>query len=360
MPSVSSQVAPRRPSLKRLALWLLAALAGLGVLFASLSYTADTDPAAMKALYGKQPSSFVTLPNRQSVHVQDQGPNQALAIVLLHGSNDSLHAWDGWVARLKDNYRIITLDLPGHGLTGPAVDGDYTIDANMRVVEGVVNAMGLGPFVLGGNGMGGMIAWNYALKNPTRLDALLLVDTAGAPLPDSDADADLPLGLNLVNVSWLAPALEKMTPRWLIARELRESVGDPASMTDAMIDRYWDLLRYPGNRAATAQRFAVPQDGTALDRLDQVAAPTLIIWGDQDKLIPVEAAAVFRERIPASELVIYPGVGHLPMVEAPEQTVADVITFLGLIQVRPPSAPGEMPPPVSDAATDPALMPAAP
>lgn len=356
----SPQNLPPRLRWKRLLVLALLVIAALAGLLVALAWTPDSDPAAMKARYGGSPSTSVTLANGQVVHVRDQGPKEALTLVLLHGSNDSLHAWDAWAARLKDSFRVVTLDLPGHGLTGPAPDGDYSIEAGMRAVTGVTNALEIDRFVLGGNSMGGHIAWRYALANPERLEALILVDAGGVPMPAGAMRSELPIGFRLARMTWIAPLLEHLTPRWLIARSLRQSVADPDKVTDAQIDRYWNLLRFPGNRVATIKRFALPLVSDEADRLDQIAVPTLIQWGDQDRLVPLDVASVFRERIPASELVIYPGVGHLPMVEAPEQTVADVITFIGLIQARPPAPPGVMPPPVSDAVTDPALMPADP
>lgn len=340
--------------------WSLIGLAGvlaLAGLLAALAYTPDTDPDVMKAKYAGAPSRYVTLPNGQSVHLRDQGPRDALTIVLLHGSNSSLHTWEPWILRLKGEFRVITLDLPGHGLTGPAPDGDYSAQAMIRAVQGVVDSQGARRFILGGNSMGGWVAWRYALAHPDRIEGLVLIDAAGVAPPPGAAPAELPLGFKLASNRLLGPLLVKLTPRWLIARSLEQTVADPSSLSDETITRYWELLRYPGNREATIKRMATSREPDAAALLDQITAPTLIQWGDQDRLIPVENAVVFRERIPGSELVIYPGVGHLPMEEAPERTVADLITFLGMIESRPPLPPGVMPPPVSSAATDPALMP---
>ena len=95
------------------------ALVALLVIAFLIFRTPDTDAAEMRAKYGGPPSQFVDIGDGVTVHLRDEGPKDAPAIILLHGSNADLHTWDPWVQALKDQYRVIRFDQVGHGLTGP-------------------------------------------------------------------------------------------------------------------------------------------------------------------------------------------------------------------------------------------------
>ena len=134
---------------------VLVAIVGLGIAF----WTPDTDAAAMRAKYGGAPSQFVDLGGGLTVHLRDEGPRDAPVIVLLHGSNADLHTWDEWTKRLIPQYRVIRFDQIGHGLTGPNPARRYDMNAFTDTVDRVTTKLGVQRFVLGGNSMGGGIAW---------------------------------------------------------------------------------------------------------------------------------------------------------------------------------------------------------
>jgi pimeloyl-ACP methyl ester carboxylesterase len=302
---------------------VIVSLAGVAAL-----YRPDTDPADMRAKYANAQSSFVQLSNGQRVHVRDDGPADAPVLVLLHGSNSSLQTWEPWVQRLKAQNRIISMDLPGHGLTGPHPGRDYSADAFVAVVDGVMRAKKIDQFVLGGNSMGGWIAWEYALRHGETLRGLLLIDAGGAPLKD-ESKKSLPIGFRLALTPGVRVAMEKLTPRFLVEKSIRQSVSIQSSVTPSVIDRYWDLLRYPGNRRATIDRFAVlAQRATDFGQLRGNMLPTLILWGQEDKLIPVESVAVFKAMLSNETAIIYEDVGHLPMEEIPDRSAQDVAVWL--------------------------------
>ncbi|MEC7623229.1 MAG: alpha/beta fold hydrolase, partial [Pseudomonadota bacterium] len=118
----------------------------------------DTDPAEMQAKYGSAPSQMVEIGDGRLVHLRDEGPRDAPVIVLLHGSNADLHTWQPWVDALSDDYRVVRFDQRGHGLTGPAGDGDYTLTAFGADIDAITAALDVERFVLAGNSMGGAIA----------------------------------------------------------------------------------------------------------------------------------------------------------------------------------------------------------
>ena len=299
---------------------LLLAIVAFGLVF----YTPDTDPAAMRAKYGGPTSQFVDLGGGLTVHLRDEGPRNAPVIVLLHGSNASLHTWDQWTRALLPRWRVVRFDQPGHGLTGAYQARNYSRAAFVDITDRVTEKLGVTRFVLAGNSMGGSIAWAYAHRHSAKLTGLVLVDASGQPEP---SDSSPPLGFRLARTPVIRDVMAAFTPRSLIEDGLRQSVVNQALVTPAMIERYWELRRDPGNRIATMDRFATPREPPVTAPLPR-PLPTLVIWGAEDKLIPPASAAWFKRRVPAAEVIIYPNVGHLPMEEIPARSVADLKSWL--------------------------------
>lgn len=310
---------------RRIIGWTLLAIGLLAAALLALFYTPDTDPAVMRAKYAPAPSRFVDVGGGLKVHLRDTGPRDAFPIVLLHGSNASLHTWEPWAERLETRYRVVRFDLPGHGLTGPTPSGRYDEDAFIDAIDRTVRALGLTRFALGGNSMGGGFAWRYAAAHPEKVSALVLVDASGAPYRDN---VETPLAFRIVQQPVLRDIAAVMTPRSLIADGLRQSVSIKSVITDPMIDLYWELLRYPGNRAATLARFGEPYSPATTAELARLTMPTLILWGAEDKLIPADNARWFAQALRGARVIVYPGIGHLPMEEAPDRSASDVAAFL--------------------------------
>jgi pimeloyl-ACP methyl ester carboxylesterase len=295
-------------------------------------YAADIPLTELKAKYANTESEFVDLGDGLTVHLRDEGPLDAPAIILLHGSSSSLHTWDAWTQRLKGKYRIIRYDQPGHGLTGPHPKDCYTGACFADVVERVANNRGLKHFTLGGNSMGGWVAWEYAKAHPDRLDGLILVDAGGAP---DSAPKALPIGFRIMAMPGINRLATIITPRSLVEKSLRQSVSKAGYITDKEVDLYWELLRRPGNRDATikrsmARRAMESQPGNA----PVLPIPALILWGAEDKLIPVKAARWFETKLPDHETHIYAGTGHLPMQEVAEQSADNVLAWMGRTDKR--------------------------
>ena len=311
--------------MKRLVKWLAVLLAVLGLVFLLLR-TPDTDVAAMKAKYGAPPSQFVELGGGLTVHLRDEGPRDAPVIVLLHGSNDDLHTWDAWADALKGQYRVVRFDQIGHGLTGPNPAGDYSLTAFETTINQVADRLGIRKFTLGGNSMGGAIAASYAMNHPERLNGLVLVDAGGAPKSNPTPGN---LGFKLAALPGINQLMRWITPRSLVEKSLRQSVTNQAFITDATVDRYWEMLRYPGNRQATIARFGAARETFDPARLAQVKMPVLVMWGEEDKLINADGARWYARSIPDAALILYPSIGHMPQQELAEQSAADVARFMG-------------------------------
>ena len=290
-----------------------------------LLQTPDTDPAAMRAKYGGAPSQFLALGNGLTVHLRDEGPRDAPAIVLLHGSNDDLHTWDAWAAQLTKQYRVIRFDQIGHGLTGPEPRGDYSPRAFVDTIEQVTARLGVARFALAGNSMGGANALQYALAHGDKLTALVLLDSGGGPqmgkVPGN-------IGFRLARMPLLRNLMLSVTPRALVEKSLRQSVWNQPVVTPAAVDRFWEMLRYPGNRQATMDRFNRDRETLDPAQLGTLRLPVLIMWGAHDSLIAPATAQWFARAIPDSSLILYPGSGHLPMQEVAAQSADDLTGWL--------------------------------
>ena len=297
--------------------------------------TPDTDATEMRAKYGAPPSQFIEIGDGVTVHLRDEGPRDAPAIILLHGSNADLHTWEPWVKGLSDSYRIVRFDQIGHGLTGPDPSHDYSLASFTADIDEVADALGIESFIIGGNSMGGKHALAYASRYPERVQGLILVDAGGTPIravqTDKEDDDGGNIGFTIARTPGINKIAEQITPRALIAQSLDQSVSIKSVVTEDAIDRYWELLRYPGNRAATMARFSTPYEVLTEDELAGIASPALILWGDEDRLIPVAAGEWMDQNLPNSQMIVYSGIGHLPQEEAPEETIADVRKWLETI-----------------------------
>jgi pimeloyl-ACP methyl ester carboxylesterase len=312
-----------RKFFKWFGLVMLVAITGIAI----WGYAGDIPAKELRAKYANAESQFVDLGNGLTVHLRDEGPKDAPAIILLHGSNASLHTWEEWTRRLKGKYRIIRYDQIGHGLTGPDPKDCYTAACFVDSVNRVAANRGLTKFILGGNSMGGWVAHEYAKAHPEKLAGLILVDAAGAP-EKTPEKKDLPIGFRIMAMPGINRIATVITPRSIVERSLRRSVSKGDYINDAEIDLYWELLRHPGNRDATVKRFGqrstrMVNSARPLPDLAR-AIPTLIIWGDEDKLVPVSAAPWFAEQYRNSTTRIFKGVGHIPMQEVPEESAKAV------------------------------------
>jgi pimeloyl-ACP methyl ester carboxylesterase len=303
----------------------------LAALLAALawSWAPDRPVDTLVARWAAPPSNFVALQGMQ-VHVRDEGPrDDPTPIVLIHGTSASLHTWDGWVAALSPHRRVVRMDLPGFGLTGPAPDGDYSMARYTGFIKDLLDLLHIDQAVLAGNSLGGGIAWQIALAHPTRVRQLVLVDATGYPLQPQS----MPIGFRLAQVSWLAPITQKILPRSMIAASLRNVYGQPDKVGPALVDRYYELTLREGNRVSLTKRFQYRSSDAALaGQISQLRLPTLILWGSEDRLIPPEHGQRFNQDISGSQLQVFEGLGHVPHEEAPKATVQAVTRFLGLLE----------------------------
>lgn len=277
----------------------------------------------LKARWAQPPSRFLVA-DGVLVHLRDEGPpDDPLPIVLLHGTSDSLHTWDGWVNGLSAGRRVVRFDLPGFGLTGPNPENDYSMRRYMQFVGSVLDKLGITQHVLIGNSLGGHIAWEFAASSPGRVQGLVLVDAGGYEFESQD----VPLAFRLVRQPVLRRAFDYVLPRGLVQSSVRNVYGDPAKATPQLVDRYYDMALRAGNRRALAYRMDTSLAGDPL-RIRSLKMPTLILWGGRDRLIPVSSGRQFERDIAGSRLVVFSELGHLPQQEDPLASLAELRRFL--------------------------------
>lgn len=290
---------------------------------------ADIPFEQLEAVYANSDSRYLAFGDDMRVHFRDVGPRDAPVIVLVHGFSASLHTWDGWVSNLKRDYRVISIDLPGHGLSRCIDNANIGPQQFIDTIQRVVNTLEIDRFTLAGNSMGGSAAWNYALAHPERLDGLVLVDAAGWPRNEAESETR-PLAFRLLDNGLARRVMQDLDLTAVIRSGLEDSFGDPAFVTDEMVERYATLARAPCHREALMALGS--GNGERIDATPDILAaittPTLVMHGERDNLIPVEHGRNFAAAIPGAELIVYTGVGHLPQEEIADISAGDLRAFL--------------------------------
>ena len=280
----------------------------------------DKSVEELKTLYTDEQSQWIEIEGIP-VHYKKEGSGPA--VILVHGTGASLHTWDDWTEVLDDNYTVYRMDIPAFGLTGPALDKDYTIGAYVDFINDFVQSQSLDTFSIGGNSLGGYIAWAYTVMHPEDVSKLILLDAAGYP-HEGDSDA---LAFKVATNPFLKPLMKHITPKSFIKKNMLQVYGDESKVTDEVVTRYHDMALRSGNRQAFIDRVHTHHKDIS-DRIKEIQCPTLIMWGSEDTWVDVENAERFHQDIPDSQLIMYEGVGHVPMEEAPMETVKDVVAFL--------------------------------
>jgi pimeloyl-ACP methyl ester carboxylesterase len=291
----------------------------------------DVPPHQLVSKYALPPSDFIEVEG-QLVHYRDEGPRtDPVPLVLIHGTAASLHTWEPWVKALRSQRRVITFDLPGFGLTGPSVSGDYRDQTYARFTLALLDALQVRRFAIGGNSLGGEVAWRTALAAPDRAERLILIDSTGYEFkPES-----IPAGFVLASVPGIRSLSEHLLPRRLVEAGIRNVYGNPDRVDARLVDRYFLLTLREGNRRALVERLEQMRPGEAAHEIPRLRLPTLILWGEHDRLIPPLSAHRFAKDISGSQLVILPGLGHVPHEEDPRASLEPVLAFLGLPALEP-------------------------
>jgi pimeloyl-ACP methyl ester carboxylesterase len=279
----------------------------------------DIPVEQLKPKYANEDSKFVEI-DGMNVHYRIIGKGKP--VVLIPGTGSCLQSWDGWVAQMKDSFQIISLDMPGFGLTGPRQDGNYKVAEYVNFLDKFLQNLKIDSFALGGNSLGGEIAWNYAIKYPQKVSRLVLVDPGGFHNPDKGFS----LVFNVSKIPFLANIFKKFDTKWMVKNTLKECFYDDKKLTDSSIQMYYDMSMREGNRTAFVDRVQMIGKEQFPD-VAQIAAPTLLMWGRYDQLIDISMIDSFKT-IPILETKIYENAGHVPQEEIPLESAKDAMNFL--------------------------------
>lgn len=282
----------------------------------------------LKDKYENEDSQYLTVDGTR-VHYRDEGNADKPVLILIHGVLSSLHTWDGWIDELGDHYRIIRLDVPGFGLTGPSQKNDYSPNYAAEFCELFTQALGLDDgFYVAGNSLGGFLAWNYAAMYPNRVGKLILIDPIGYP-------QKVPAIINLILAPVVKGVAKITSPRFIVERGVREVYGNPRKIGRKTYDIYYDMLTRPGNRQSMVETLeamvAYSTHPTLKNRIRDIQAPTLMLWGRKDRWVPIELLENWLMDLHTKvEHVIYEGLGHIPMEENPKVSARDAHRFLSV------------------------------
>ncbi len=281
----------------------------------------DIPAEVLEAKYTNRTSRFINIDGAR-IHYRDEG--EGPAVLLLHANFASLIGWDPWVDALKDSYRVIRMDFTSHGLTGPDPTGDYSQERTLKLAEKFVNAMDLGKFSIAGTSLGGTVAIQYAYKHPDRIENLILLSPGsleGKERTKSGRDA----------VPDAAYVLKYILPRALPKFMLESGFGDKTKLTDALIDRWYDLWMREGQREAQLDRLKQYKAGDIEDVIRALKSRTLLLWGEANTTADFAQSSEFQKllkNVTSLKFISYPGVGHMAVQEAGQETARDVRAFL--------------------------------
>lgn len=311
---------------------LLYSLVGMGFLLLGIGYyyyVPDVPVDVLNQKYGVKPTHYLQV-DGINVHYKDEGlASDTVPLVLLHGTSSSLYTWDGWMQLLKDNRRIIRLDLPGFGLTGPHPKDEYSLDVYLEFLEHFLDKLEVEQCVLAGNSLGGEIAWRFALEHPQKVQKLILIGAAGYPVDVKELPlTKLPLQYLWLRFPFVRELSVKFSTREAIRRSLEYLYGDPEKVTEELVELYFDMIRREGNRDALTERMESFGNPSPWKSIPDIRVPTFILWGGQDQLIPVEHAGQFYRDLPKGELHIFSEAGHMPMEEIPLESAFVAEGFL--------------------------------
>lgn len=257
-----------------------------------------------------------------NVHYRDEGAGEPL--VLLHGWAASLHTWEGWAERLEEDFRVIRLDLPAFGLTGPAAGADYSMDYYVEFLDHFLSSLDIDEVYIAGNSLGGGITWFYAAKHPEKVKKIILLDAAGYEMEG-------PSITRLASPGIIRAAIRHISPRYAIRFLVKQVYGDKEKVTEETVSRYYRLLLREGNREVLFKPLdkTMDQNKEGVQKLlNSIGIPALIMWGEKDAWIPLDLARRFERDIPNARLITYETAGHIPMEELPEETARDAKEFL--------------------------------
>lgn len=250
-------------------------------------------------------------------------------LVLLHGLGGEIWMWERQVAALSQRYRLYIPDLLGYGYSDrPRVE--YAPSLFIEMIRQFMDQVGVRTADLIGNSMGGGIAWAFALAHPERVGKLVLIDSIPPRVVAAVRNRLLRGFLAIRHVPLLPYLAVVIRTRRMVRTALTQIVYDHRLVTDAVVERQYRISRIAGTARVLASTVRHADEvGRYARILETLRKPTLIIWGEQDEVLPVEVGRQLHAVIRDSSLVVIKESGHIPMWETPDPTNRAILEFLG-------------------------------
>jgi len=305
--------------------FLLGACAALALVGPPAIATGVIDSATLEARYASSPSKFLMVDGVR-LHVRDEGRGPAL--LLLNGHLGSLHMWDPWIPELTRHFRVIRLDYPPYGLSGPDPSGVYSTERAVQLVGKLADQLGLQRFHIGGTSNGAMVALFYAIEHPERVDRLVVSTLPAGRPPARQPSPAMRAAAQQVRAQ--AP----YQPREFWQAFLEDITANDSVVTPELVTRYHDLNNRDGAKAWVDAY--IQTQYRIWDTLDvpqyygRLTRPMLLQWGADGVVLPEAIGGQVAALLKGAPVTLrqYRGAGHLPMMEQPAATVRDAIEFL--------------------------------
>ncbi len=294
----------------------------------------DIPKESVIAKHAKGASEFIELKDGSLIHVRDEGNKNGNTLVLIHGSNGSLFNFESMNKFLINDFRVVSLDLPAHGLTGPVNSNNYSFDGFITVINEVLEIKKINQFFLAGHSMGGRVVWNYTIDYPEKVSGLIIIGSLflanEKEYREFQSDNKPPIVFKLFDIPFFRMLLGYITPRIMVSQVAKQMVYDQTIMTDELIDQFHDIILLEGSREAMGYVIVNTDKNIVADPklLREINVPTTILHGEEDNVIDVRYNKHFLENIPDINLISYSKVGHMPPMEIPEVLANDIKKFI--------------------------------
>ena len=270
--------------------------------------------------YRLEDSRFIEVDGVE-LHVRDIGSGPV--VLLLHGHAGNLRMWDAWADALSDAYRVISLDIPGYGLTSSDPSGDYSVDRTARLAMGLMDEMGIGQFYAGGTSIGSIAAFRMTSRHADRIPALILANAAGLPREPGK-------GPNQPDPNPFRRLLYKYHfPYGYFENFYQRTWHDPSKAPDELVRQYYDMARRVGAQEEGSLSLQQYRTGDPETVLAGITQPVLLLWS-QSQILPSDEAQRFMNFLKNAEVEYhgYEKAGHILPIEAGVASAPDVRAFL--------------------------------